>query len=161
MDKRVLGGRGEEILFFIFAVLGFVGSNMGKDVETINWGRGDGGAGDNIIRAVWDVKKREVLDLVKGGPDGSGRWGILELGRLRVDGLEDAGSNVKGAWIIPSVVRALKDLKDGGGSVCNVLLINVIKGGPGGDRDIGEGRGGDDGGLGSSEGHFTMQLAPL
>jgi len=161
MDKRVLGGCGEEILFFIFAVLGFMGGDVGEDVKTINWGRGDGGAGDDIIGAVRDVKKREVLDVVKGGPDRSGRWRILELGRLRVNGLEDAGGDVKGAWVIPSVVRTLKDLKDGSGSVYNVLLVNIIKGGPGGDRDVGKGRGGDNGGLRSSEGHFTIQLAPL
>jgi len=107
MDKRVLGGRGEEVLFFVFTVLGFVGGNVGEDVETMNWGRGDGSAGDNVVGAVWDVKKREALDVVKSGPDRSGRWGILKLGRLRVDGLEDAGGNVKRAWVIPSIVRAL------------------------------------------------------
>ena len=75
--------------------------------------------------------------------------------------MEDAGSDIERTWVVPSVVRALEDLKDGGGSVCNVLLVDVIKGRPGGDRDMGEGGGGDDGGLGSSEGHFTIQLAPL
>jgi len=94
MDKGVLGGRREEILFLVFAVLGFVGGNVGKDVETINWGRGDRGAGDNIIGAIRDIKKRELLDVVEGGPDGSRRWGILELGRLRVDGLEGVGGDV-------------------------------------------------------------------
>jgi len=91
----------------VFAVLRLVGGDMGEDVETINWGGGDGGTGNDIIRAVWDVKKREVLDVVKGGPDRSGRWGILKLGRLRVDGLEDAGGDVERAWVIPSIVRAL------------------------------------------------------
>ena len=91
----------------IFAVLRLVGGDVGEDVETINWGGGDGGTGDNIIGAVWDIKKREVLDVVKGGPDRSGRWGILKLGRLRVDGLEDAGGDVERAWVIPSIVRAL------------------------------------------------------
>jgi len=69
------------------------------------------------------------------------------LGGLRVDGLEDMGSDVKGAWVIPSVVRTLKDLKDGGGGVRNVLLIDVVKGGPGSDGDMGEGGGDDDGRL--------------
>jgi len=44
-------------------------------------------------------------------------------------------------------VRALEDLKDGGGGVRNILLVYVIEGGPGGDGDVGEGRGGNDGGL--------------
>ena len=55
----------------------------------------------------------------------------------------------------------LKDFKDSSGGVSNVLLIYVIKDRPGGDGDVGEGGRGDDGGLGSSEGHFTIQLAPL
>jgi len=82
------------------------------------------------------------------------------LGRLGVDGLEDAGGNVKRAWVIPSVVRALEDLKDGGGGVRNVLLVDVIKGRPGGDGDVGESGGGDDGGLRGSKRHLR-QLAPL
>ena len=44
----------------------------------------------------------------------------------------------------------MEDLKDGGGGVRNVLLVNVIKGGPGGDRDVGEGGGGNGGGLGGN-----------
>ena len=107
VDVGVLGGRWEEVFLLVFSVCWFVGGDVGEDIKTINWGRGDGGAGDDIIGAVWDVKKREVLDVVKGGPDRSGRWRILELGRLRVNGLEDAGGDVKGAWVIPSVVRAL------------------------------------------------------
>ena len=31
----------------------------------------------------------------------------MELGRLGDDGLEDAGGDVEGAWIVPSIVRAL------------------------------------------------------
>ena len=41
----------------------------------------------------------------------------------------------------------LEDFKDGGGGIGDVLLINVIEGRPGSDRDVGEGRGGNDGGL--------------
>ena len=159
-NEGVLGGGGKEILLLVFTVLGLVGGDVSKDVKTDNWGGGDGGASDDVSGTVGDSKKREVLNVVKGGPDGSGRWGMLELGRLRVDGLEDAGSDIEGAWIVPSVVRTLEDLEDGGGGVRNVLLIDVIKGGPGGDRDVGEGRGGDDGGLRRSEQHLR-QLAPL
>ena len=57
-------------------------------------------------------------------------------------------------------MRTLEDLKDGGSGVRNILLIDVIKGGPGGDGDVGEGRGGNDGGLRRSEQHLR-QLAPL
>ena len=57
----------------------------------------------------------------------------------------------------------LKNFEDGGGgvgSISDVLLVYVIKGGPGGDRDVGEGGGSDDGGLRGSERHLR-QLAPL
>jgi len=108
VDKGVLGGRGEEVFFLVLLVLGFVGGDMGEDVKTIDWGRGDGGAGDNIIWAVGGVE-RETFDVVKSGLDRSGGWGILELGGLGsgVDGLEDMSSDVKRAWVIPSVVRTL------------------------------------------------------
>jgi len=106
MDEGVLGGCGKEVFFFVLAVLGFVGSNIGEDVKIINWGRGDGGAGDDIIGAVRGVE-RKTFDIVESGPDRSGGWGILELGGLSVNGLEDAGGDVEGTWVIPSVVRAL------------------------------------------------------
>jgi len=144
-NKGVLGGGRKEILLLIFMVLELVGGDVGKDVETIVWGGGDRSTGDDIVGAARDVG--EVFNIVKSGPDRSGRWGILELGRLRVNGLEDAGGDVEGAWVIPSVVRTLKDLKDGGSGVRNVLLIDVVKGRPGSDGDMGEGGGDDDSGL--------------
>ena len=148
MDKRVLGGCREEVLFFILTVLGFVGGDVGEDIKTIDWGGGDWGASDDIIGAVGGVE-RKTFDIVESGPDRSGGWGILELGGLRsgVDRLEDMSSDVKRAWIVPSVVRTLKDLKDGGSGVGDILLIYVIEGQPESNRDVGEGRGGDDGGL--------------
>ena len=107
VDVGVLGGRGEEILFLVFTILGLVGSDVGKDVKTEDGGGRAGGTSDDIGGTVGDVDEGEVFDVVKGGPDRSGRWGILELGRLSVDGLEDAGGDVERAWIIPSIVRAL------------------------------------------------------
>jgi len=156
VDKRVLGGCREKIFFFILMVLGFVGGNVGKNIKTNNWGGGDGGAGDDIGRTVRDVKEREVLNVVKGRPDRSGGWGILEFGGLRGDGLKDTGGDIKRTWVIPSVVRALKDLKDGSGGICNVLLIDIVKGRPGSNRDMGEGGGGDDGRLRRSEQHSIL-----
>jgi len=156
MDKRVLGGCREEVLFLVFAIFEFVSSDVGEDVKTGDGGGRDGGTGDDIGGAVRDVG----FDVVKGGPDRSGRWGIPKLGGRWDDGLKDAGCDVEGTWIVPSVVRALEDLKDGGGGVRNVLLVDVIKGGPGGDRDVRKGRGGNDGGLRGSERHLR-QLAPL
>jgi len=160
LDKRVLGGRGKEILLFVFTVSGFVGGDVGKDVKTIDGCRRDGDTGNDIGGAVRDIKEGIVFNVVKGGPDRDGRWRVPKLGGLQDDGLEDAGGDVKGTWVIPSVVRALKDLKDGSGGVCNVLLVDVIKGRPGGDGDVEEGRGGDDGGLRGSKRHLR-QLAPL
>ena len=157
-DKGVLSGCGEVVLLFVFTVLGLVGGDVGEDVKTDNWGGGDGGTGDDVGGAVGDVEEREVLVVIKGGPDRRGRWGILKLGGLRsgIDGLEDTGSVVKRTWVVPSVVRALEDLKDGSGGVRNVLLVDVIKGRPGGNGDVGEGGRCDDGGLGRREGHSIL-----
>jgi len=127
----------------VFVVLRLVGGDVGEDVKTGNWGRGDGGAGDDIVRAVRDIEEGEVFNIVKSGPN--------EFGGLGDDRLKDISGNVERAWIIPSVVRALEDLKDGGGGVHNVLLIDVVKGRPGSNRDMGEGGGGDDSGLRRSE----------
>jgi len=156
VDKGILSGRWEEVLFLVFMVGGLVGGDMDEDVKTIVWGGGDGSTSDDISRAVRDIEEGEVFNVVKGGPDRSRGWGILEFGGLRGDGLEDVGSDVKRTWVIPSVVRALKDLEDGSGGVRNVLLVNIIKGGPEGDRDVGEGRGGDGGGLRSVERHLIL-----
>jgi len=128
VDKGILGGHGKEVLFLVLTVLGLVGGDVGKDIKTNNWGRGDRGAGNDIGGTVRDVKEREVLDVIKGRPDWSGGWGILKLGRLRVDGLEDAGGDIKRTWVIPSVVRTLKDLEDGSGGIRNILLVDVVKG---------------------------------
>jgi len=124
VDKGILGRRREKVLFLVFTILGFVGGDMGEDVKAEDRGGRDGGTGDDIVGTVRDVEEGEVFNVVKSGPGRSGRWGILELGRLGVDGLEDAGGDVEGAWVIPSVVRTLKDLKDGGGGVRNVLLCD-------------------------------------
>ena len=59
-----------------------------------------------------------------------------------------------GTWVIPSVEVGLEDLKDGSGGIGDVLLVNVIKGGPGGNGDLGEGGGGDNGGLRSVKRHL-------
>jgi len=146
-NEGVLGGGRKEVLLFVFSVLRLVGGDVGKDVKTDNWGGGDGSTGDNIGGAIRGVEEREVFNIVEGGPVDSRRWGILEFGGLRDNGLEDAGSDIKGTWVIPSVVRALEDLEDGGSGVRNVLLVNVIKGGPEGNRDVGEGGRGDGGGF--------------
>ena len=156
VDEGVLGGHGEKVFLLVFLVLGLVGGDVGKNIETKDRGGGDGGTGDDIGRTVGDVEEREVFNIVKSGPVDSGRRRVLEFRRLRDNGLEDAGGNIERTWIVPSVVRALEDLKDGGSGVCNVLLVDVIKGGPGGDQDVGEGGGGDDGGLRRSERHSIL-----
>jgi len=120
MDEGILGGRGEEVLFLIFMILGFIEGDVGESVEAVDGGGGDGGTSDNILWAVRDIEEGEVLDVVKSGPD--------KFRRLRGDGLEDASGDVKRTWVVPSVVRALKDLENGGSGVRNVLLIDVVKG---------------------------------
>jgi len=158
VDKGILGGCREEVLFLVFLIGGFVEGDVGKDIKTKDGGGGDGGTGNDIGGTVGDIEEREVFNVAKGSPDRSGRWGILKLGGLRsgIDGLEDTGRDVERAWIVPSVVRALEDLKDGGSGVRNILLIDVVKGGPGGDGNMGEGGGGDNGGLRRSERHSIL-----
>ena len=132
----------------VFMVLGFVEGDMGKGVKVVDGSGGDWGAGNNILQAVWDIEKREVFDIVKSRPDK-----FRGLGDNR---LEDAGGNVERAWIVPSVVRALKDPKDGSSGICNGLLIDIVKGRPRSNRDVGEGGGGDSSGLRSVERHLIL-----
>ena len=68
-----MGGHRKEVFLFVFVVLGLVGSDVGKDVKTNNWGRGDRGTGDNIGGTVRDIEKRKILNVVKGRPDRSRR----------------------------------------------------------------------------------------
>jgi len=156
LDKGVLGGHGKEVFLFIFMVGRLVGGDVGKDVKTVDGSGGDWGAGDKVGGTVRDIEEGEVFYVLEGGPGRSRRWRILKLGGLRVNGLEDTGGDIEGTWVIPSVVRALEDLEDGSGGVCDILLINIVKGGPGSDRDMGEGGGGDDGGLRRSERHSIL-----
>jgi len=148
MDKGVLSGHGEEVLFLVFTVFRFIEGNVGKGLEVIGRSRGDRGTGDNILGAVGDIEEGEVLDVVKSRPD--------KLRGLGDDGLEDVGGDIERAWIVPSVVRTLKGLEDSSSGICNVLLVDVIKGGPGGDRDVGKDGGGDDSGLGRVERHSIL-----
>ena len=149
-----MGGCGKEVFLFIFMVLGLVGSDVGENFEADDGGGRNRGTGDDIGRAVRDVGEGVILRVFEDRPSELRGWGTGD------DGLEDVGGDVKRTWVIPSVVRALKDLEDGGGGVRNVLLVAVVKGGPGSDGDVGEGGGGDDGGLRSGERHLR-QLAPL
>ena len=96
VDEGVLGGCRKEIFLFVFMVGGFVGGDVGEDIEAKDGGRGDRSTGNDISRAVRDVEEGEVFDVVEGGPDRSGRWRVPKLGGLRDNGLKDAGSDVKG-----------------------------------------------------------------
>jgi len=140
-DKGVLGGGGKEVLLFVFSVLELVGGDVSKDIKAVDRSEGDRGTGDDVGRAVRDVEEGVIFRVVKDGPSELRGWGTGD------DGLEDVGGDVKRAWVVPSVVRALEDLKDGSSGVRNVLLVDIIKGGPGGDGDVGEGGRGDDSGL--------------
>ena len=151
VDEGILGGCREEVLFFVFTILGFVEGDMGEGVKAVDRGGRDGDTGNNVLGTIGDVEEGEVFNIVKDRPD--------KLRGLRDDGLEDAGGDVKGTWVVPSIVRALEDLEDGGGGIRNVLLIDVVKGRPGSVGDVGEGGGGDDGGLRGSEGHFTYTVS--
>ena len=78
VDKGVLGGRREEVLFLVFMILGFVGGNVGEDVEAKDRGGGNRGTGDNISGAVRNIEEGIILWVVKDGPGelrGGGTWG--------------------------------------------------------------------------------------
>jgi len=156
VDKGVLGGRRKKVLFLVFTIFRLIEGDVGESVKVVGDDRGLRGTGDNVSGAVGNVEEREVLDIVKGRPNRSRGWGILEFGGLRDNGLEDVGGDVKRTWVIPSVIRALKDLKDGSGGICNVLLVNIIKGGPGGNRDVREGGRGNGSGLRSVGRHLIL-----
>ena len=150
MDKGVLGGRREDIFLLVVVVFGLVGGNVGKKLEVVGGSGGNGGTGDDVGGGLGDIEERVVLDVVKGGPDELWRWGARRGsdGRGRAEGV---GTRT---WVIPGVEVQIENLKDCGSGVGDVLLINIIKGRPRSNGDLGEGRGGDDGGLGSVERHL-------
>ena len=145
-----MGGCGEEVFLFVVAVLRLVVGDVGKEFKIVGRSGGDGGTGDDVGGGVRDVEEREVLDVVKGRPDKFWRW--------RARRGSDWGGGVEGVstrtWVIPGVEVRIENLKDCGGSVGDILLINIIKGRPRSNRDLGEGGGGNDGGLRSVERHL-------
>jgi len=77
MDKEVLSGHREEIFLFVLMVLGLVGSDVGEDVKTDNWGGRDGNTGDDVCRAIGDVEEGVIFWVVKNRPGkfrGGGTW---------------------------------------------------------------------------------------
>ena len=70
-----MGGRGKEVLFLVFMILGLMGGNVSEDVKADDWGRGDRGTGDNIHGAVGDVKEGVFFWVVKDGPSEIRGWG--------------------------------------------------------------------------------------
>ena len=74
VDKQVLGGCRKEVLFLVFTIGRLVGGDVGKDVETVDGGRRDGGAGNDIGGAIWDVEEGVILRVVKDRPGELGGW---------------------------------------------------------------------------------------
>ena len=157
VHEGVLGGRWEDVLLLVVTVLRLVGGDVSEELKVVGGSGGDGGAGDDVGGGIGDVEEREVLNVVKGGPDKLWRWGA----RRGSDGGRGTEGVSTWARIVPGIEVRVENLKDGGGGVGDVLLVNVIKGRPGSNRDLGKGGGGDDGGLRSVERHLILQLAPL
>jgi len=78
VDEGVLGGCWEKVFFFVLMVLGLIGGDVGKDVETNNWGRGDRSTGDDISGAVGDVEEGVVLRVVEDRPGELRGWGMWD-----------------------------------------------------------------------------------
>ena len=135
VHKGVLGGRGKEVFLLVITVFDFVGGDVGEDFKVVGGSGGDGGTGNDVHRGIWDVEEGIVLRVVKSGPDKFWRWGA----RRGSDGGRRTESVGTGAGIVPGVEVRVENLKDGGGGVSDVLLVDVIKGRPGSDRDLGKG----------------------
>jgi len=89
----------------------------------------------------------------------NGRGGATGEGEQQERGSNRRGGAISvGVWagVVPGVEVQIENLKDGGGGISDVLLINVIKGQPGSDRDLGKGGGGDNGGLRSVKRHLIL-----
>ena len=166
MDKRVLGERREEVFLVVEAIIVLESGDVSKEVEVGGGGRGDGGAGDNIVRGggvceLWRSRGSEDGGLhCSGNEDGGVEGRIVKGGGWGAGDGDNGRGRLKSvgtwAWEVPSVIVAIEDLKDGSSGVGEVLLIYVVNSRPGRDRELGEGGGGDDGGLGRSERHFKQ-----
>jgi len=155
VDKGILGGRGEEVFLVIEKVVVLEGGNVGEELKIIGRGRRDRGAGDGIF---WRGRDVRVVTKGKSGPDGRDGWGEDSglgfgwdedwgvEGRVVKDRRGRAGSYKDGGqgsicvsirtWEIPSIEVAIQYLKNSSSSVSEILLIDVVNGGLGGDGDL-------------------------
>jgi len=179
VDKAILGGRREEVLLVVKVIIVLEGSDVSKELKIVGQGGRGRGAGDNIIGG------GGVVGVIAGGksrPNGGCGWGggerlgdgrdeyrgveveiLLDWGRGArgyKDGQGGAIYVLAGGREIPSVEVTVQYLKDGGGGIGEVLLVDVVNGRPGGDGDLEESGGGDDGGFRRSKRHLK-QLASL
>jgi len=99
-DKGVLSGCREEVLLFVFTVLGLVGGDMGKDIKTDNWGRGDGSTGDDVCWTIGDIEEGVIFRVVKDQPGKLGGWGTWDE-RSKCWG--SVSIKIR-TWEIPSIV---------------------------------------------------------
>jgi len=81
-------------------VLGLIGGDVGKDVKTNSWGRGDGGTSDDISGAVRDVEEGVIFWVVKDRPGELRGWGT---GDKRSGCWRSVHIKIR-TWEIPSVV---------------------------------------------------------
>ena len=79
VDKGVLGGHRKEAFLFVFVVGRLIGGNVDKEFKVIGWGWGVGSTGDNVLGTVRDVEEGVLFRVVKGRPDKSRGWGVLEF----------------------------------------------------------------------------------
>ena len=77
-NERVLSGGWEEVFLFVFMVLDFVEGDVGKGVKAVDRSGGDRGTGDDVRRAVRDVKEGIIFLIVEDGPSKLGGWGMWD-----------------------------------------------------------------------------------
>jgi len=78
VDKGVLGRRWEEVVLSKKTEVFLVMSSVGKDLKTGMEGGRQGCAGDDVLRAVWNVREWVVLLVFKSGPDKLRGWGMWD-----------------------------------------------------------------------------------
>jgi len=78
VDEGVLGGHREKVLFLVLPILGFIEGDVGEGLKTEDRGGGNGGASDDVRRAVRDVEEGVILWVVEDGPGKLGGWGTWD-----------------------------------------------------------------------------------
>jgi len=156
VDEVVLGSGGRNVLLIAKGgkfLLALVNARGGLDEQKESfWGGvpsrdgGDDRGGDDVGGGLREWGSG--TDVVANDVGKEGRWELPENrgGDCSGGGNED-WAVTRGTWEVPSVVRGGENVFKGPSGLLNVVLINLVNGGPRGDG-------------GSGGGHFQEQSVP-